>query len=130
MVLVKRAGGLEGVAEEQVVVVRQTHSAEDDLVHVGPERHIGHDLVIGLVGVGEEGNLLSGYDGVVQVDAGDSRRDDLGGLAALVRVHGWAADLALLAFDLGAAVDGLAVGVEEASCELVAHDERRGSSEE
>ncbi len=117
--LVQRAGGLEGVPEEQVIVVGEAHAAEDDLVHVGAEGHIGHHLVVGLVRVREERDLLAGHEGIVQVDAGDAGRDELGGLAALVRVHGRTADLALLAFDLGTAVDRMAVGVEETPGKLV-----------
>ena len=128
--LVEGSCGFERVAEEQIVVVRQTHSAEDDLVHIGPQGHVGHHLVVGLVGVGEERNLLSGDYGVVEVDSGDSRRDDLRRLAPLVGVYRRSADLPFLSFDLRASVDGLAVGVEEASRELVAYDERRGSAEE
>ena len=123
--LVQGARGLEAVAEEEVVVVAQTHAAEDDLVHVGAQGHVGHDLVVRLVRVGEERDLLAGDQGVVEVDAGDAGRDQLGRLAALVGVDGRTADLALLAFDLGTAVDRLAVGVEEASGELVAHAEGR-----
>ena len=56
---VKRSGALEGLAEEQVVVVGKTHTAEDDLVHIGSQGHVGHHLVVRLVRVGEERNLLS-----------------------------------------------------------------------
>ena len=56
---VKRSGALEGLAEEQVVVVGKTHTAEDDLVNVGSQGHVGHHLVVRLVRVGEERNLLS-----------------------------------------------------------------------
>ena len=128
--LVQGARGLEGVLEEEVVVVGQAHAAEDDLVHVGAEGHIGHHLVVGLVRVREERDLLAGHEGVVQVDAGDAGRDELGRLAALVRVHGRTADLALLALDLGTAVQRMAVGVEEAAGELVGDLEHGRLAEE
>ena len=56
---VEGSGALERLAEEEVVIVRQTHTAEDDLVHVGSQGHVGHHLVVRLVRVGEERNLLS-----------------------------------------------------------------------
>ena len=128
--LVQGARRLEGVAEEEVVVVGQAHAAEDDLVDIGAQRDVRHDLVVRLVRVGEEGDLLAGDEGVVEVDAGDAGRDQLGGLAALVGVDGGAAHLALFSFDFRAAVDRVAVGVEEAAGELVAHVQgRRGAVE-
>ena len=127
---VQCAGVLEGVTEEQVVVVAQSHSSQDDLVHVCAEGDLCHNLVVWLVGVREEGDLLAGHERVVKVDAGDTCGDKLAGLAAFVRVHGRAAGLALLSFDLGTAVDGLAVGVEETAGQLLAHLEGRGSAEE
>ena len=118
------------MAEEQIVVVAQSHAAQDNLVHVGAEGDVGHYLVVGLVRIGEEWNLLTGHQGVVEVDAGDAGGDELRRLAALVRVHGRAADLALLAFNLRPAVDGMAVGVEESARKLVGYLEGRGFSEE
>ena len=114
----------------KVVVVGQAHAAEDDLVHVGAQGHVGHHLVVGLVRVGEEGDLLAGNQRVVEVDAGDTGRDQLGRLAALVGVDGRAADLALFALHLRTAVDGLAVGVEETAGERVADLQGRGIAEE
>ena len=55
---------------------------------------------------------------------------ELGRLAALVRVHGRTADLALLALDLGTAVQRMAVGVEEAAGELVGDLEHGRFAEE
>ena len=64
------------------------------------------------------------------VDARDARRDQLRGLTAFVRVHGRTADLALFPFHLGAAVDGVAVSVEETAGELIADFQGRGSAQE
>ena len=119
---------LEFVAEEEIVVVGQTHAAEDDLIYVGAQGYVGHHLVVRLVRIGEERNLLAGDEGIVEVDAGDAGRNQLGRLAAFVGVDGRAAHLALLAFDLGTAVDRLAVGVEEAAGQLVAHAQGRRRS--
>ena len=128
--LVEGAGRFKAVAEEEVVVVRQAHAAEDNLVDVGAQGHVGHHLVVGLVRVGEERNLLAGDERVVEVDAGDAGRNQLRGLAALVRIDGRTADLALLAVDFGTAVDRMAVGVEETAGELVGDLEGRRLAEE
>ena len=102
------------MAEEQVVVVSKTHTAEHDLVYVGTKGHVGHYLVIWLVRVGEKRNLLAGNQRVVKVDARDTRRDQLARLTTLVRVHRRTAYLSFFAFYLRAAVDGVSVGVDEA----------------
>ena len=122
---VQRTGAGEGVAEEVVVVVGHTHTAQDDFVGLGAHGHQRHHLVEGLVGVGEEGNLLSGHQRVVEVDAGNAGGNQLGGLLAAHRVHRGAADGHFLALDFRSAVDGLSVGVEETSGQLVA-DLQRG----
>ena len=75
--LVQCTCALEHVLEVEVIVVGESHAAEDDLVHVRTEGHHaeghhGHHLVVGLVRVGEERNLLSRYQRVVQVDTGDT----------------------------------------------------------
>ena len=93
----------------------------DDLVGLGTQRHIGHHGVIGLVGVGEERDLLPRHDRIVQVDAGNTRGDQLRRLDTAVRVYRRAADLARLALDDLTAFERLAVGVEEASREVVRH---------
>ena len=103
------------MTEKEVVVVRKAHSSEDDLVHVGSQGHVGHYLVVRLVRVCEERNLLARYDGVVEVDPGDSGRNQFRRLAPLVRIDGRTADLTYFAFHLGTSVDRIAVGVEETS---------------
>ena len=128
--LVECACAFEGVAEEEIVVVAEAHTSEDDLIDVGTEGHVGHHAVVGLVRVGEERNLLPGNQGVVEVDAGDTRRDEFRGLTALVRVHGRAAHLALFSFNLWASVDGMAIGIEETAGELLADFQGRRFSVE
>ena len=88
--------------------------------------HVGHHGVIGLVGVGEEGNLLPRDERIVEVDAGDTRGDQLRRLDTLEGVHRRAADLARLALDDLTAFERLAVGVEEAAREVVRHAQFRG----
>ena len=120
---VERACVLEDLLEVEEVVVREAHAAQDDLVGLGTQRHVGHHGVVGLVGIGEEGNLLSRDDRIVEVDAGDARGDQLRRLLAPEGVHRRAADLARLALDLLAAFERFAVGVEEAAGQVVRHFE-------
>ena len=98
-------------------------SNADDLVHVRTEGHHGHHLVVGLVRVGEERNLLAGYQRVVEVDAGDTRGNQLRGLLSLVRVDGRASDVAAFSLHLRASVDRPAVGVEETPGQVLAYVE-------
>ena len=118
---VEGTGVLEHRLEIEEVVVGESHAAQDDLVGLGTQRHIGHHGVIGLVGVGEERDLLPRHDRIVQVDAGNTRGDQLRRLDTAVRVYRRAADLARLALDDLTAFERLAVGVEEASREVVRH---------
>ena len=47
------------MTEEKIVVIRKSHTAEDNLVHIGTEGHVGHHLVVRLVSICEERNLLA-----------------------------------------------------------------------
>ena len=94
---IERTGVFEHLLEVEEVVVRETHAAQDDLVGLGTQRHVGHHGVVGLVGVGEERDLLPRHDRIVQVDAGNTRGDQLRRLDTAVRVYRRAADLARLA---------------------------------
>ena len=118
------------MTEEKIVVVREAHSAQDDLVYIGPQGNVCHYLVVGLVGICEEGDLLARDQGVVKVDTGDTGGNEFAGLTALVRVYRRTAGLALLAFNLGAAVYWVAVCVEEAAGQLVADLKGRRRAEE
>ena len=52
---VERAGVLEDLLEVEEVVVREAHAAQDDLVGLGTQRHVGHHGVVGLVGSAKKG---------------------------------------------------------------------------
>ena len=121
---VECTGIAEGVLEKEVVVVRHTHAAEDDLVRLGAQGHHGHHLIEWLIRVGEEGNLLPRHERIVQVDASDTRGDQFRRLFAAHGVHRRPADLHLAPFGYGATVHRVAIGVEETSRQLVAHLER------
>ena len=127
---VQRTGAGEGVAEEVVVVVGHTHAAQDDLVSLGTHGHQCHHFIERLVGVREEGDLLSGHQRVVEVDAGNAGSNQFGGLLAAHGIHRGAADGHFLALDFRSAVDGLSIGVEETSGQLVADLQRGRLAEE
>jgi len=116
---VERAGVLEDRLEVQKVVVRKAHAAQDDLVGLGAQGHVGHHGVVGLVGVGEEGDLLPRHDRIIEVDAGDARGNQLRRLDAPEGIHRRTADLAGLALDDLAALERFAVGIEETPREVV-----------
>ena len=123
---IERTGVFEHLLEVEEVVVRETHAAQDDLVGLGTQGHIGHHGVIGLIRVGEEGNLLARHDRIIEVDAGDTRGDQLRRLDAAERIHRRTADFAGFALDLLAALDGFAVGVEETARQVVRNAQLRG----
>ena len=127
---VEHAGVGEHVLEIEVVVVGQTHTTQDNLVGFGTQCHVCHHLVVRLVGVSEERNLLSGDEGVVQVDTCDTGSNQFARLLTAHGVHTRTANLHFLTFHGRSAVDRLAVGVEEASCQLLTHLERRCLAEE
>ena len=122
---VKHAGVGEHVLEIEVVIVGQTHTAQDNLVCLCTQCHVRHHLVVRLVGVSEERNLLSGNEGVVQVNTCDTGSDEFARLLTAHGVHTRTTDLHFLTFHIRSAINRVAVGVEEASCQLVAHFQRR-----
>ena len=118
---VERTGIGEYILEVQVVVVRHTHTTEDNLISFRTQGYVGHHLVERLVGVCEERNLLSGHQRIVQVDTCDTGCNQFGRLLTAYRVHGRTADFHFLTFDGRTAVDRIAESVEETSGKLVAH---------
>ena len=118
------------MSEVQVIIVGKSHASEDDLVDIGTQGDHCHHIVIRLVRVCEERDLLPGHKRVVQVDTGDTGRDQLRRLPSLVRVYGRASDLSFLSFDFRTSVDRLSVSIEEAACQLVADFQYRRFSQE
>ena len=111
----------EGIAEEIVVIVGHTHTTQDNLVGLGTHGHHGHHLIEGLVGVGKEGDLLTRHQGIVQVDAGNTRGNELTGLLTPDGIHTGSAYLHLASFYSRSSIDGVAIGIEEAACQLFAY---------
>ena len=121
---VERTSVGEGVFEEIVVIIRHTHATKDNLIHLGTQSHERHHLIEGLVGVGKEWNLLTRHQRIVQVDTCNTCCNEFRGLLAAHGVHRGTANLHFLAFNLGTAIDGVSVGIEEASGQLFAHLQR------
>ena len=117
------------MTEIQVVIVGKSHTSKDNLVHIRPQGHLCHHVVVRLVRVGEERYLLAGHERVVEVDACNTGRDELRRLLSPVRVYRRAADLPLLSFNGRTSVYRLSVCVEEPSCKLFADLEGRRSSQ-
>ena len=87
----------KGLLVVKVVIVRQTHTAKDDLVALGTESYECHHLVEGLVRVCKEWDLLSRHERVVEVDTSDTCGDQLGGLVTTYRIDRRSADLYIFA---------------------------------
>ena len=120
----------EYVFEVQVIVIRHTHTTEDNLVGFRTQGYIGHHLIEGLVRVCEKRDFLSGHQGIVQVDTCDTGCNQFGRLLTTHRVHGRTADFHFLTFDRRTAVDRITKGVEETSSKLVAHFDCRSLAQE
>ena len=114
------AGGVKLVAEGEVVVVLQAHTAQDDHIDLGLEGDAGEELIIGLAGAGEDGELLALDEGVEDIDHRDAgahhvtRNDTLGG------VDRRRADVGGVHRQLGAVVTRLGRAGEDAAEELIA----------
>ena len=64
---------------------------------------------------------MTRHDGVVQVDTCDTSCDKLRRLDTFEGVHGGTTNHTRFTLGLCAALDGLAIGVEEAACQLVTY---------
>ena len=77
----------EYILKVEVVIVRHTHTAQNDLICFSTQCHVCHHLIERLVGVGEERNLLTGYQCVIQVDTGNTRCNQFRRLFTAHRIH-------------------------------------------
>ena len=121
---IQRTGVAEGILEEEVIVVRHTHTTQDDLIRLGTQGHHRHHLVERLVRICEEGDLLTRHQCVVQVDTSDTGSDQLRGLLTTHGIHRGTANLHLTSFRNWSAINRIAIGIEETSCQLVTHLQR------
>ena len=120
----------ESIAEEIIVIISHTHTAEDNLVSLGTHRHHSHNLVERLVRISKKRNLLTRHESIVKVDTSDTRSDELRRLLATHRVDRRTSDLHLLTLNLRSPIDRLSISIEETSCKLIADLERRSLAKE
>ena len=125
-----RAALFERVAEEEVVVVFQTHAAEDDDVDLRLHGDAGEQLVVGLAGDGEDGQLLALDERVEHVDHRDAGADHALGHDALGGVDGGTADGDHIFGQRGAVVARHARAVEHAPEQVVGKRDHHGPPEE
>ena len=78
----------EGIAEEEIVIILQTHTAEHDDVDLSLHGDTRQQLVIGLAGNGEDRQLLALHERIEHVDHGDPRADHVLGEDTLGGVEG------------------------------------------
>ena len=69
---------LQGVAELHVIVILQTHAAEDDDIDLRLHGDPGQKLVVRLSGDGKDRQLLAFYQSVEYVDHWNTRTNHLG----------------------------------------------------
>ena len=127
---VERTGIGEHILKVQVVIIRHTHTTQNNLICLGTKCYIRHYLVKRLVGVRKEWNFLSGYQRIVQVDTCNTCCNQFRRLFTTYRVHRRATDLHFLAFDGRTSVNRITESVEETPCKLFAHFQRRRLAQE
>ena len=82
----------QGVTELHIVVVLQTHAAEDNDIDLSLHRDPGQKLVVRLAGDREDRKLLALYQRIEYVDHRDTGTDHLRGKDTLCRVERRTAD--------------------------------------
>ena len=123
------AAPLQGVPEEEVVVILEAHAAQDDDVNLGLHGDPGQQLVVGLAGHREDGQLLALHQGVEEVDHGDAGADHVLGHNAAGGVHRRAADGDHVLGEGRAVVPGDAGAVKDPPQEVLAEGHHHGSSQ-
>ena len=121
---------LEGVAEEEIVVVFQSHAAEDDDVDLGLHGDAGKKFVVRFAGDGEDRQLLGFDERVEDVDHGNAGTDHVARDDTPGRVDGGAADVIGFALKGRASVAGLSAAVEDAAQEVVAEGDLHVAAKE
>ena len=109
----------EHILKVQVVVIRHTHTAQNNLICFSTQCHICHYLVERLVGVSKKWNLLTGHQRIIQVDTGNTCRNQFRRLFAPNRIHWRTTDFHFLSFNLGTTVNRVTKSIEETSCQLL-----------
>ena len=127
---IQRTGVAKRILKEEIIVIRHTHAAQDNLIGLGPQGYHCHYLVERLVGVGEERDLLPGHQRVVQVDTGNTRSNQFGWLLAANGIHGRTTNFDIFTFGYRTAIDRITIRVEETAGQLVTHLQGRSLSHE
>jgi len=107
------------VFEEQVIVIAQAHTAQDDFIGLCPKGNHGHDLIVGLIRISKKRYLLSGYQGVVKVNTRNTGGNQFGGLFSSDGIDRWAADFAFFSANGRTAINGLSEGIKKAAGQLI-----------
>ena len=110
---------IERIAEEQVVVVFESHAAEDDDVDFRLHGDAGEQLVIGFAGDREDRDLLGFDEGVEQVDHGNPGTDHVAGNHAFGRIDRGPADIDQVIGDFGAVIARPAAAVEDTAQQII-----------
>ena len=74
---IQRTSVRESVAEEIIVIIGHTHTAEDNLVSLGTHGYHSHNLIERLVWVSKERNLLTRHKSIIKIDTSNTRSDEL-----------------------------------------------------
>ena len=127
---VERTGIRKYILKIQVVVISHTHTTQDNLIGFGTQCHIGHHLIERLVRVSKKRNLLSWYQRIVQIDTGNTGRNQFRRLFTANRIHRRTADRHFLSLNFRSPINRITKSVEETSSQLVAHFQCRRLAQE
>ena len=114
----------------EIVVVFESHAAEDDDVDFGLHGDTGEQFVVGFAGDGEDRQLLAFDERVENVDHGQTRADHVLRNDAVRGVDGGAADVDHVVRKGGAFVTRRAVAGEDSSEQGVRRGDAHGLAEE
>ena len=106
--------------EVEEVVILKTHAAQHDHIGLGLQGDSGKELVIGLTGNGEDGELLGNHQRVEHIDHGNVGAQHAVCQNSLGGVDGGAADGFHIFGQRGAAISRLAGAVEDSSQQILA----------
>ena len=112
--------------EVEEVIVSKTHTTQDNLIGLCTECYVSHNGVVGLIRVSEEWNLLTRYDGIIEVDTCDTCSDKLRRLDTTEGVYCRTANLACLTLNLLTALKWLTICVEETTRQSVRYTQYGG----
>ena len=110
---------VQHILEIEIIVVFESHSAEDDHIDFRLHRDPREELIIRLAGDRENRKFLGFDQRVEQVDHRDTGPDHLPGNDTLCRIHGRSADVNLIGRDRRTGVTRISGSVEDASEQIL-----------